>query len=127
LAGDDCLPRLNCGRHFSFYSGDNLNPLDMARQIPFWRRAMQHHDVLERRYSLAILFVLTLFSLIGLSGFTPNNVNAKITWTPDAIQQTLAPGSIYTTTVAFTSSDSFTNAMLAFTPSLQDILTISPT
>ncbi len=84
------------------------------------------YNALARRYSLVLLFVLALLSLVALSAFIPNAANAKITWSPGTVDQTIAPGTIYTTNVAFASSESFTNATLSLTPSLQDVLVITP-
>jgi hypothetical protein len=72
-------------------------------------------------------FVSPLFASPDRLAFAPSAASAKITWTPAVVDQTLAPGSVSATVVTFSSSDTINNASLSFTPSLQDVLAISPT
>ena len=83
----------------------------------------------SHRGSAIVLFFLSLLSLTNLPALASatNAASAKITWTPAVVDQTIAAGSVYATTVTFTSSDTLTNAPLSYTPSLKDVLVVSPT
>ena len=61
----------------------------------------------SHRGSAIVLFFLSLLSLTNLPALASatNAAGAKITWTPAVVDQTIAAGSVYATTVTFTSSD----------------------
>ncbi len=87
---------------------------------------MSPHRTHQRSWLALVLVVPVLVLSLALTAFTPSNGNAKITWTPSSLDPTIAFGSVYTTTVKFTSSETIGKATLSLTPSLQELVVFSP-
>ncbi len=87
----------------------------------------------EKRLLMVAIGVIALAVLmlsqvtVAPSALASGKIPAKVSWSQHPVTATLAAGSTYSTTVVFTSTVDLNNVTLRLTPSLKNVVTITPT